>query len=51
METDLDKAELLKMRAGELCGDRLLNTYYTSTVSPTIHHKRRVRLLVYSNEY
>ncbi|KAK2175426.1 hypothetical protein NP493_733g00021 [Ridgeia piscesae] len=41
METDLDKAELLKLRAGELCGDRLLNTYYVSTVSPPIYRKRK----------
>ena len=44
METDLDKAELLKLRPGELCGDRLLNTYYVSTVSPSIYRKRKVSL-------
>ena len=42
MESDLDKAELLRQRTGELTGDRLLNTDYITTTSPA-SRKKRVR--------
>ncbi len=41
MEADLDKSEVVKPRSGELCGERLLHTYYVST-APSGGRRRKV---------
>ena len=40
MEPDLDKDELIKPKEGELSGDRLLYSLYSSGASPQQRKKR-----------
>ena len=47
MEADLDKSEMLKPQAGELSGDRLLNSHYVNTSSAT-NRKKKVTPIYYN---